>query len=147
MRYVLLTYLLCMRSISNSFGQWTTNFKKPLGKRLRVSLSEPREIKRKVNSCLQYGFLLFYSGDVSRAAIEQSNNSFSSPMHRHTETNLWLGDCALKSPSHTWINTLLFAPWWSTDTEKLLMLMTLKRLRPLLDDLRLVKGSDLRHDQ
>ena len=55
---MILTYLLCMRSISNSLGQCTTNFKKPFGKRLRVSLSEPGVVKSKIKVCLQHSFHL-----------------------------------------------------------------------------------------
>ena len=62
-----------------------------------------------------------------------------------TESNSRLGDRALEAPSDTRVNALLFSPRRTTNTKELLVLMSLKGLCPLLHNLCLYEGGDLRH--
>lgn len=56
----------------------------------------------------------------------------------HTISNRRLGNGALKSPSHSGVNTLLLSPRRSADTLEALVLVALEGLSPLLHDLGLV---------
>lgn len=56
-----------------------------------------------------------------------------------------LGDGALESPSHSRVNTLLLSPRGARQALEALVVVALEGLGPLLHDLRLVYGSDLRH--